>query len=100
MTTGELDFDDNFVDRDVYYPYLYGFWIVFVVLMPVLFNNLLVSYNGGQMIQSEVYFITGWSGGWRYPRRVGKGNPHKTCIASLFASGINTALLMPYCRFI
>ena len=42
MTTGELDFNDNFIDRDVFYPFLYFFWIVFVIVMPVLFNNLLV----------------------------------------------------------
>ena len=42
MTTGELDFDDNFIDRDVFYPFLYCLWIVFVIVMPVLFNNLLV----------------------------------------------------------
>lgn len=44
MTTGELDFDDNFIERNVHYPFLYYFWIVFVIIMPVLFNNLLVSY--------------------------------------------------------
>ena len=42
MTTGELDFNDNFIERDVFYPFLYAFWIIFVIVMPVLFNNLLV----------------------------------------------------------
>jgi len=42
MTTGELDFNDNFIERNIFYPFLYGFWIVFVIVMPVLFNNLLV----------------------------------------------------------
>jgi len=44
MTTGEYDFEDNLISRDVFYPFLYYFWIVFVIIMPILFNNLLVSY--------------------------------------------------------
>ena len=43
MTIGELDYTDNFVERDVIYPFLYCFWILFIIVMPVLFNNLLVS---------------------------------------------------------
>ena len=43
MATGEYDFDDNLVDRDIFYPFLYYFWIVFVIIMPILFSNLLVS---------------------------------------------------------
>ena len=43
MTIGELDYTDNFVERDVLYPFLYCFWILFIIVMPVLFNNLLVS---------------------------------------------------------
>ena len=44
LTTGELDFNDTFIERDVFYPYLYFFWIVFVIMMPIMFNNLLVSH--------------------------------------------------------
>ena len=43
LTTGELDFNDTFIEREVLYPYLYFFWIVFVIVMPIVFNNLLVS---------------------------------------------------------
>ena len=42
MTIGELDFNDNFVERDVNYSFLYWFWMLFVIVMAVLFNNLLV----------------------------------------------------------
>ena len=45
MTTGEFDFNDNFIEREVFYPFLYYFFIVFLVIMAVLFNNLLVSCN-------------------------------------------------------
>ena len=45
MTTGELDFNDNFIERDVVYPFLYCFWLIFVIVMPILFNNLLVSMH-------------------------------------------------------
>ena len=44
LTTGELDFNDTFITRDVFYPYLYFFWIVFVIVMAIVFNNLLVGY--------------------------------------------------------
>ncbi|XP_065891015.1 transient receptor potential cation channel subfamily A member 1-like [Dysidea avara] len=47
MTTGELEFVDNFIERDVFYPFVYYFWIVFVIIMPVLFNNLLVGLAVG-----------------------------------------------------
>ena len=42
MTIGELDFNDNFIEREIFYPFLYWFWILFVIVMAVLFNNLLV----------------------------------------------------------
>ena len=42
MTIGELDFNDNLIERDIFYPFLYWFWILFVIVMAVLFNNLLV----------------------------------------------------------
>ena len=51
MTTGELDFDDiyhNYEDEDsndsLAYPVEFTvLWIVFIIMMPILFSNLLVS---------------------------------------------------------
>lgn len=52
MTTGEFEFDTIFLNShddngsevpELYFPAAsYFLWIVFVILMPVLFNNLLV----------------------------------------------------------
>ena len=52
MTTGSFEFDNTFrrdssgeSDSEEELPYLpitYIIWIIFVILMPVLFNNLLV----------------------------------------------------------
>ena len=51
MTTGEFEFDTIFVNEqelvddglDLLFPALTSIlWIVFVVTMPILFNNLLV----------------------------------------------------------
>ena len=44
MTTGEFEFDKIFFSSTVSYPYTtYILWIIFIILMPILFNNLLVS---------------------------------------------------------
>lgn len=44
QTTGELDYGDIFLEGGLLYtPMAYILFIVFIVLMPVLFNNLLVS---------------------------------------------------------
>jgi len=48
MTTGELDFDDLYhqqegEDEIAFPPVSFLLWIVFLVLMPVLLSNLLVS---------------------------------------------------------
>ena len=53
MTTGEFDFDgiffnsqqDSEEDRELYYPQIaYTLWIVFIILMPIILTNLLVSW--------------------------------------------------------
>lgn len=49
MTTGELDYSDLYHQQEgehrIAFPQLsYYFWIIFLVLMPVLLINLLVSY--------------------------------------------------------
>ena len=47
QTAGELDFGAIFNDGDLLYsPMAYILFISFVVLMPILFSNLLVSYIG------------------------------------------------------
>ena len=48
MTTGELDYDDIFHQQEgeeeiAFLPTSFILWIVFLVLIPVLLNNLLVS---------------------------------------------------------
>ena len=47
MITGEFEFDAIFLNNSsdtIPYPLTtYLLWIVFVILMPILFNNLLVS---------------------------------------------------------
>ena len=52
MTTGEFDFDGIFFNsqedaeehRELYYPQIaYILWIVFIILMPIILTNLLVS---------------------------------------------------------
>ena len=48
MTTGELDYDDLFhqqegEDEIAFPPVSFILWVVFLVLMPVLLSNLLVS---------------------------------------------------------
>ena len=47
MITGEFEFDEIFLNNSadtIPYPVTtYILWIVFVILMPILFNNLLVS---------------------------------------------------------
>jgi len=48
MTTGELDYSDIFRfgddDGEVHYDFMTNFlWVLFIILMPILFANLLVS---------------------------------------------------------
>ena len=49
MTTGELDYDEIFHQQEgeeelAFLPVSFILWIVFLVLIPVLLNNLLVSW--------------------------------------------------------
>ena len=48
MTTGELDYDEIFHQQEgkneiAFLPVSFLLWVVFLVLIPVLLNNLLVS---------------------------------------------------------
>ena len=52
MTTGEFEFDTIYLndqesvvnDISLVYPYIFTIlWVVFIIMMPVLFSNLLVS---------------------------------------------------------
>ena len=50
MTTGEFEFDTIYVneeendEEELKYPVIFTIlWIVFIIMMPVLFSNLLVS---------------------------------------------------------
>ena len=47
MTTGEFDFGDTFFNSTLPYPVTtFALWVIFIIVMPVLFNNLLVrSYS-------------------------------------------------------
>ena len=48
QTAGELDFETLFNEADlVYAPMAYLLFITFVVIMPILFSNLLVSPECG-----------------------------------------------------
>ena len=45
QATGDLDYGTLFLEGGLLYsPMAYILFIVFIVLMPILFNNLLVSY--------------------------------------------------------
>ena len=57
MITGEFEFDDIFFSSTISYPFTtYILWIVFIILMPILFNNLLVS-KLQQLDCSTIYHI-------------------------------------------
>ena len=44
MMTGELEYDGYYVDYDLYYPEAsYVLFICFVIIVPIVFMNLLVS---------------------------------------------------------
>lgn len=48
MTTGELDYSDTFRfgddGDDIHYEFMSNFlWVLFIIIMPILFANLLVS---------------------------------------------------------
>ena len=54
MTTGEFEFDTIFINNQelvddgvvLLFPALTSvLWIIFIVIMPILFNNLLVCYS-------------------------------------------------------
>lgn len=54
MTTGEFEFDTIFINEqdladdglELLFPTLTSIlWIIFIVTMPILFNNLLVCYS-------------------------------------------------------
>ena len=54
MTTGEFEFDTIFINEQdlvndglvLLFPTLTAIiWVIFIVTMPILFNNLLVCYN-------------------------------------------------------
>ena len=54
MTTGEFEFDTIFINEQdlvddgivLLFPTLTTIlWIIFIVMMPILFNNLLVCYS-------------------------------------------------------
>ena len=53
MTTGEFEFDTIFIndqelvdeDLSLFLPKLTGiFWVIFIIIMPIIFSNLLVIY--------------------------------------------------------
>ena len=53
MTTGEFEFDTIFIndqelvdeDLSLFLPELTGiFWVIFIIIMPIIFSNLLVIY--------------------------------------------------------
>ena len=54
MITGEFEFDEIFLNNSadtIPYPVTtYILWIVFVILMPILFNNLLVSLDADRIL--------------------------------------------------
>ena len=71
MTTGEFEFDTIFVneqalvdaDLDLLFPTLTTIiWVIFIVTMPILFNNLLVcsTTSPHAVIINNMYL--GWSG--------------------------------------
>ena len=56
MTTGELGYDDIFHQQEgeeeiAFLPVSFILWIVFLVLIPVLLNNLLVSCQSSYTLQ-------------------------------------------------
>ena len=57
MTTGELDYDDIFHHREgeeeIAFPLIsFPFWIIFLVMMPILLNNYLVRRMYNQLTLS------------------------------------------------
>ena len=60
MMTGELEYDGYYVDEPLYYPEAsYALFICFVIVVPIVFMNLLVSFES--VISSlpilDYYFI-------------------------------------------
>jgi len=71
MTTGELDYSDTFRfgddDGEVHYDVMTNFlWVLFIILMPVLFANLLVSKR--LVIHLNIHIHIDWSCCWRYTK--------------------------------
>ena len=80
MTTGELDFDSIFrqdpaggsddAEEVPFPPISYMLWIVFIIIMPVLLNNMLVCIKLGLISTSYILVMlvitihTGWSCHW------------------------------------
>ena len=67
MTTGEFDFDSIFrqdpaggsdgAEEIPFPPISYMLWIVFVIIMPILLTNMLVS-NMAINFESDLYFVS------------------------------------------
>ena len=84
MTAGSSDYDNtfrrdssggsDFEDELPFLPVTYILWIVFIILMPVLLNNLLVCHTSGicgadNSTRVEIFIVTlilGWSGNRRH----------------------------------
>ena len=80
MTTGELDFDSIFrqdpaggsddAEEIPFPPISYMLWIVFIIIMPILLNNMLVCIKLGLISTSYILVMlvitihTGWSCHW------------------------------------
>ena len=71
MTTGEFDFDGIFFNsqedaedgNDLFYPQIaYILWIVFIILMPIILTNLLVSIYAMVITNVFMNYLPGWSG--------------------------------------
>ena len=79
MTTGELDFDSIFRQdpaggsddaEEIPFPSIsYMLWIVFIIIMPILLNNMLVCIKLGLstsyiLVMLVITIHTGWSCHW------------------------------------
>ena len=88
MTTGEFDFDTIYLNdddsRELAYPIEFTIlWVVFVIMMPILFSNLLVSaiYTSSYcMVNATMHIyvcITGWSCSRRHTRGIEQGRTNQ-----------------------
>ena len=80
MTTGNFDYDNtfrqdssgesDFEEELPFLPVTYILWITFVILMPLLLNNLLVcSYKESISMNMMAYIIVGWPSNRRHKIR-------------------------------